>query len=91
MTYSGLSEGFGGWLDTRPKGEYHLTPLRGGPLAQVVEHRTFNPKVAGSSPARPTMDVGVWWPHSLRDRTPVFQAGGGGSSPPGATTIWVGG
>ena len=26
----------------------------GGPLAQVVEQRTFNPLVAGSSPARPT-------------------------------------
>ena len=23
-----------------------------GPLAQLVEHRTFNPRVAGSSPAR---------------------------------------
>jgi hypothetical protein len=25
-----------------------------GPLAQLVEHRTFNPGVAGSTPARPT-------------------------------------
>ncbi len=25
-----------------------------GPLAQLVEHRTFNPRVAGSSPAGPT-------------------------------------
>ena len=25
-----------------------------GPLAQLVEQGTFNPKVAGSSPARPT-------------------------------------
>lgn len=27
---------------------------RSGPLAQVVEHRTFNPLVAGSIPAGPT-------------------------------------
>ncbi len=26
-----------------------------GPLAQLVEHRTFNPGVAGSSPARLTI------------------------------------
>ena len=26
-----------------------------GPLAQVAEHRTFNPGVAGSNPARPTI------------------------------------
>ena len=26
-----------------------------GPLAQLVEHRTFNPRVAGSIPARPTI------------------------------------
>ena len=36
----------------RPK-RYNLR-LLGGPLAQVVEQRTFNPLVAGSSPARPT-------------------------------------
>ena len=25
-----------------------------GPLAQLVEHRTFNPLVVGSNPTRPT-------------------------------------
>ena len=25
-----------------------------GPLAQLVEHRTFNPGVVGSTPTRPT-------------------------------------
>jgi hypothetical protein len=28
-------------------------PLRSGPVAQLVEQGTFNPKVAGSIPARP--------------------------------------
>jgi hypothetical protein len=28
--------------------------LRSGPVAQLVEQGTFNPKVAGSIPARPT-------------------------------------
>ena len=33
---------------------YHLDSLAlHGPLAQLVEHRTFNPQVQGSSP---------WWP-----------------------------
>jgi hypothetical protein len=27
-----------------------------GPLAQLVEHRTFNPMVDGSNPSRPTSD-----------------------------------
>ena len=31
---------------------------KGGPLAQLVEHRTFNPGVAGSRPARPTTTKG---------------------------------
>jgi hypothetical protein len=26
-----------------------------GPLAQLVEHRTFNPMVVGSNPTRPTI------------------------------------
>ena len=30
-------------------------PAPGGPLAQLVEQRTFNPLVAGSNPARPTI------------------------------------
>lgn len=32
---------------------------RSGPLAQMVEHRTFNPLVAGSIPAGPTTSEGV--------------------------------
>jgi hypothetical protein len=28
---------------------------RSGPVAQLVEQGTFNPKVAGSIPARPTL------------------------------------
>ena len=33
----------------------------GGPLAQLVEQRTFNPLVAGSSPARPTTEYSKGW------------------------------
>jgi hypothetical protein len=32
----------------------HLYP---GPVAQLVEHRTFNPQVPGSSPGRPTIEM----------------------------------
>ena len=35
-------------LPTSPRGGIY------GSLAQLVEHRTFNPRVAGSIPARPT-------------------------------------
>ena len=39
----------------------HLGIIRGfaqpGPLAQVVEHRAFNPLVEGSSPSRPTIPL----------------------------------
>ena len=35
--------------------------MRDGPLAQLVEQGTFNPKVAGSIPSRPTMRaIGLW-------------------------------
>ena len=37
------------WLGRQPR-----SPLGNGPLAQSAEHRTFNPGVAGSTPARPT-------------------------------------
>ncbi len=47
-----------------PWEEYEsLATLAEGPLAQLVEQGTFNPKVAGSSPARPmakALLVGVW-------------------------------
>ena len=38
----------------RPSYHLHLAPC--GPLAQLVEQGTFNPKVAGSIPARPTLE-----------------------------------
>ena len=54
------------WWLTAP-GESRPT-LRRGPLAQLVEQGTFNPKVAGSSPARPTFGrVGMLGANSLRD------------------------
>jgi hypothetical protein len=31
--------------------------LGAGPVAQLVEQGTFNPKVAGSIPARPIADI----------------------------------
>ena len=44
--------------------------FRGGPLAQMVEHRTFNPVVLGSSPRRPTNlhDMGHFLAHSWHSR-----------------------
>src|SRR6516225_5740771 len=35
--------------------EIIVSPPPRGPLAQLVEQRTFNPLVAGSNPARPTV------------------------------------
>ena len=32
-------------------------PIKRGSLAQLVEQRTFNPFVAGSNPARPTIQT----------------------------------
>lgn len=49
------------------------------PVAQLVEHRTFNPVVEGSNPS--WLTVG---PHRLaRPRTPAFHAGSRGSNPLG--------
>ena len=43
-----------------------LAHCRRGPLAQLVEQGTFNPKVAGSTPSRPTMETAgqpaIGWP-----------------------------
>src|SRR6266540_670232 len=39
--------------------------LGGGPVAQLVEQGTFNPKVAGSSPARPTSKKLQTWSRLL--------------------------
>jgi hypothetical protein len=50
-------------------------PYRGswlGPLAQLVEHRTFNPWVVGSSPTGPTLSPKEW-------KTPgILEQGAGG-------------
>jgi hypothetical protein len=51
-----------------------------GPLAQLVEHRTFNPVATGSIPVRPTISR----PYRLvRSRTLAFQASNTGSNPVG--------
>ena len=45
------------WYASPSRSNRQAEPLytgRKGPLAQLVEQGTFNPKVAGSSPARPT-------------------------------------
>ena len=46
------------WLEVAYQTPAYLGIIRGfvqpGPLAQVVEHRAFNPLVEGSSPSRPT-------------------------------------
>ena len=36
-----------------------------GPLAQVVEQGTFNPKVVGSNPTRPTIHLPARWVQRL--------------------------
>ena len=41
-----------------------------GPLAQLVEQRTFNPWVDGSSPSGPTKEL----PDSLRNFSPIQTA-----------------
>lgn len=54
----------------------------GGPLAQLAEHWPFKPRVAGSNPARLTMNK--WGRHRLVwPRTLVFQAGNTGPNPVG--------
>ena len=61
-----------------------------GPLAQLVEHLTFNQVVEGSIPSRLTFlyDVYRKSPHRLAwPRTPPFHGGDGGSNPPGDATF----
>ena len=64
-----------------------------GPLAQLVEHLTFNQVVEGSIPSRLTFfyiyeDYGKS-PHRLAwPRTPPFHGGDGGSNPPGDAIFW---
>ena len=43
--------------------------LGGGPLAQLVEQGTFNPRVVGSRPTRPTGTVGGRWDRRPREPT----------------------
>ena len=57
-----------------------------GPLAQLVEHLTFNQVVEGSIPSRLTflLEIKRKSPHRLaRPRTPAFHAGDAGSNPAG--------
>ncbi len=64
-----------------------LSPIRqNGPLAQLVEHLTFNQVVEGSIPSRLTFPFDKYRksPHRLaRPRTPAFHAGDAGSNPAG--------
>src|SRR5215471_20915018 len=48
----------GGLFVDAVSGEILKCRLPFGPLAQLVEQRTFNPLVAGSNPARPTNPIG---------------------------------
>ena len=66
-----------------------------GPLAQLVEHLTFNQVVEGSIPSRLTFLFAIdqisphFSPHRLAwPRTPPFHGGDGGSNPPGDATFW---
>ena len=58
-----------------------------GPLAQLVEHLTFNQVVEGSIPSRLISFfyyVKIVCPHRLAwPRTPAFHAGDAGSNPAG--------
>ena len=63
-----------------------------GPLAQLVEHLTFNQVVEGSIPSRLTFFIYYKAyrksPHRLAwPRTPPFHGGDGGSNPPGDATF----
>ncbi len=54
-----------------------------GPLAQLVEHLTFNQVVTGSTPVRP-----IFRPRRLAwSRTPAFHAGDTGSNPVGDVQV----
>jgi hypothetical protein len=49
---------------TEPSPERRYNGRRPGPLAQLVEQGTLNPKVAGSIPARPIengLQIGMFW------------------------------
>jgi hypothetical protein len=47
-----------------------------GPVAQLVEQRTFNPKVAGSIPARPIVVVDAGQRESIGSQCKRFSRGG---------------
>ena len=76
-----------------------MSPLH-EPVAQLVEHLTFNQMVVGSIPPRLTIlqvvscgfnfrrDLEVLSPYRLAwPRTPPFHGGDGGSNPPGDATL----
>ena len=61
-----------------------------GPLAQLVEHLTFNQVVEGSIPSRliSFFLIKIASPHRLAwPRTPAFHAGDAGSNPAGDASL----
>ena len=66
------------------------------PLAQSVEHLTFNQRVEGSSPSWLTIlskkNPFVWiiiWPLGQAVKTPPFHGGNTGSNPVGVTLLHI--
>ena len=55
-----------------------LLVKRNEPLAQLVEHLTFNQRVEGSSPSWLTI---MCWPVGQAVKTPPFHGGNTGSNP----------
>ena len=55
--YAGQEKVSKGWKFMTPKALF----LFGGPVAQLVEHLTFNQRVLGSSPSRLTISRLEWW------------------------------
>jgi hypothetical protein len=58
------------------------------PLAQSVEHLTFNQRVEGSSPSWLTIFNSVW-PLGQAVKTPPFHGGNTGSNPVGVIGTWL--
>ena len=53
--------------------------LRNEPLAQLVEHLTFNQRVEGSNPS--WLTISSLWPVGQAVKTPPFHGGNTGSNP----------
>lgn len=49
--------------------------IKHGPLAQRTEHPTFNRRVPGSSPGRPTLRTIAWLADEVLDRIPRREEG----------------